>query len=180
MKSFNILCCGAFIFVFNAICATPSLAIDTPSEKENVNAVDFVNEASVNGIAEVEAAKLALQQAKSDQVKTFAQQVIDGHMASNKDLAAIAKKKNLKIADEAELWRRAKLSMLVKQGDNESFDEAYIKSQVKAHQDEIELFNKAAVSRDVELAGFATENIPKLQHHLHFAEQLAKDFEKKE
>jgi len=179
MKTINILCSSVFFIAFGALLTTSSFAKDNMSTQDMSELIDFVNEASVSGLAEVETAKLALQQAKSDEVKTFAQHVIDGHTASNKDLAAIAKRKHLKIADEAELLRRVKI-LKIEQGDNESFDETYIKSQVKAHQDEIELFNKAAVSKDIELAGYATENIPKLQHHLHFAEQLAKDFEKKQ
>ncbi|VXC88950.1 conserved exported hypothetical protein [Pseudomonas sp. 9Ag] len=40
---------------------------------------NFVDEASAKGIAEIEAAKLAMSESKSQDVKTFAQKMIDDH-----------------------------------------------------------------------------------------------------
>lgn len=73
---------------------------------------------------------------------------------------------------------RAKV-MILKHRDGESFDEAYANNQVKAHRDTIELFNKASVSADAELASFAVATLPKLEHHLRAAEALQKAHVKK-
>ena len=145
---------------------------------ENVEAISFVNEASVRGIAQIEAARLALDKSTSAEVKTYAQQVIDDRTAANKELVAIAQKNNLKMVSNSELTSRSK-EFAVKQRDDQSFDEAYARNQVKVLRDTIEIFNKTAVSKDIDLAGFATENIPKLKHHLSFAEQLSNTFDKK-
>lgn len=171
MKMTKVLLMSAFLMSFGTLCNT-ALAKDT------VEPAKFVDEASAAGVAEIEAGKLALQKSTSADIKTFAQEVINDHTAANKELAAIAKKKNLKVATEAELLNKAK-ALILKQRDGESFDEAYAKNQVKAHKDAIELFNKAAVSPDVELATFATATLPKLEHHLHGAEALVKTYEKK-
>jgi len=171
MKLSKILLTGSFLFAFGAVC-------NTAMAKDTVDADDFVEEASAAGVAEIEAGKLALQKSTSGDVKTFAQKVINDHTAANKELAAIAKKKNLKVSTEAELLNKAK-AMVLKQRDGESFDEAYANNQVKAHQDAIDLFKKASVSADVELASFAVATLPKLEHHLHDAQTLAKTHQKK-
>jgi hypothetical protein len=44
--------------------------------------------------------------------------------------------------------------------------------QVVAHEQTIELFQKAANSKDAELKAFAQKTLPKLQHHLKMAREL--------
>ncbi|MDF3012140.1 MAG: hypothetical protein K0Q78_344, partial [Cellvibrio sp.] len=87
-------------------------------------------------------------------------------------LAGIASRKKLEVSDEAELATKAK-KFVLEQRDGESFDEAYANNQVKAHEETIELFQQAAVSDDAEIAAFAKETLPKLQHHLKMAKELA-------
>jgi len=171
MKMTKLFLTGAFLMSFGALC-------NYAMAKDTIDAADFVDEASASGVAEIETSKLALQKSASADVKTFAQTMINDHSAANKELAAIAAKKKLKVATEAELMNKAK-AMILKLRDGESFDEAYANNQVKAHKDAIELFNKATVSQDAELASFATATLPKLEHHLHAAEALAKTHAKK-
>lgn len=171
MKITKLLSASLFLIAFGAACSS-AMAKDT------VDPAKFVDEASAAGVAEIETAKLALQKSTTPAVKTFAQEIINDHSAANKQLVGIAQKKGLKVATEAELTAKAK-TLILKQRDGESFDEAYANNQVKAHKDAIELFNKAAVSPDVDLASFAVATIPKLEHHLHAAEALAKAYEKK-
>ena len=171
MKTTKLFMTGAFLFAFSAVCGT-AMAADT------VDADDFVEDASAAGVAEIETAKLALQKSTAGDVKTFAQAVINDHTAANRELASIAAKKKLKVSTEAELLNKAKAAVL-KQRDGESFDEAYANNQVKAHEDAIALFKKASVSPDPELASFAVATLPKLEHHLHLAKELAKTYKKK-
>lgn len=161
----NILSTGALVCMFGA---TSSLAFAA----DKIDADDFVDEASAKGIAEVESAKLALEKSTSTDVKTFAQKMITEHSAANMALAGIASRKKLEVADEAELTTKAK-KFVLEQRDGESFDEAYANNQVKAHEATIELFQQAAISDDAEIAAYAKETLPKLQHHLTLAKALA-------
>jgi putative membrane protein len=170
MKTTKYLLTGAFLFAFSLVCGS-TMAADT------IDADDFVDEASASGVAEIETAKLALQKSTAGDIKTFAQSIITDHTAANRELAAIASKKKLKVATEAELLNKAKAAVL-KQRDGESFNAAYANNQVKAHEDSIALFKKASVSADAELASFATATLPKLEHHLHQAKALAKTYPK--
>ncbi|QJR81680.1 DUF4142 domain-containing protein [Alteromonas pelagimontana] len=139
---------------------------------DKIDADDFVEDASAKGIAEVESAKVAQQKSSSADIKAFAQKMITDHSAANKELASIARSKNLEISDEAGMVSKAK-KLMMEQRDDQSFDEAYAESQVEAHEDTIELFKQAAMSDDAEIAAFAKKTLPKLQHHLKMAKDLA-------
>jgi len=170
MKKTNLLLTGAFAFALSMV-AGSAMAADT------IDADDFVEDASAAGVAEIETAKLALEKSTAADVKAFAQSIIKDHTAANRELATIASKKKLKVATEAELLNKAKAAVL-KQREGESFNAAYANNQVSAHKDAIELFKKASVSPDAELASFAVATLPKLEHHLHVAQELAKTYPK--
>lgn len=133
------------------------------ADSEKIDDQGFVEEASAKGIAEVETGKLALEKSTSPQVKAFAQSMVDDHTAATK---------KLEVSEDAELINQAKALILKLRGE-ESFDKAYANNQVMAHRETIELFRKAALSTDADISGFATATLPKLEHHLQQAEELA-------
>lgn len=144
------------------------------SVNADVDAEDFVDEASAKGLAEIETGKMALRKGTSQQVKDFAQKMIADHTAANRELSAIAKGKDLDVADDAELMNQAK-AFILKQRDGESFDRAYANNQVVAHEQTIELFREASTDlRDPELKAFVDKTLPKLEAHLRMAQELAR------
>lgn len=155
---------GALVFTFGASSLTFAL--------DKINADDFVDEVSAKGIAEVENAKLALEKSTSTDIKAFAKKMITDHSKANIELAGIASRKNLDVADDAELSAKAK-TLILELRDGQSFDEAYANNQVEAHKTVIELLERAAISNDADLAAFAKENLPTLQKHLKEAKELA-------
>lgn len=171
MKTTKFLLTSAFLFAFGAI-SNIAMAKDT------IDAADFVDHATAAGVAKIEAGKLAIQKSSAPSIKAFAQEVINDHTAANKELTAIAKKRSLKVSTEAELMTKAK-AFVLKQRDGQSFDEAYAKNQVNALNEAIELFTKASISADAELAAFAVATLPKLEHHLMKAKELVNVYEKK-
>lgn len=144
-----------------------NLAVAAPGE-------NFVDEASAKGLAEIETAKLALEKGTAEDVKTFAQKMIDDHTKANQKLAEIAgQNEDLQLSDEATLMDKAK-AMILKLRDGESFDQAYANNQVVAHEQTIELFqNYVEQGENVELKAFAQSTLPKLEQHLEHAKQLA-------
>ncbi|MBH8613693.1 MULTISPECIES: DUF4142 domain-containing protein [Pseudomonas] len=138
---------------------------------------DFVDHAAAGGIAEIEASKLALEKSSSADIKAFANMMITDHSKANDELAAIAKKNDIKVPDSTTLTNQAKEKILDMR--DESFDAAYANNQVKAHEQTIELFKKEAntVTDDkttgaVELKGFAQKMLPGLEKHLDMAKKL--------
>jgi len=135
---------------------------------------NFVDEASAKGLAEIETAKLALEKGTAEDVKAFAQKMIDDHTRANQKLAEIAgQNEDLQLSDEATLMDKAK-AMILKLRDGESFDQAYANNQVVAHEQTIELFRNYAEQGDnADLKAFAQSTLPKLEQHLQDAKQLA-------
>lgn len=132
---------------------------------------DFVDEAAQGGINEVESAKLALEKSTATDVKAFAQQMVDDHTKVNQELMSLAHKLDIKVPDEASLTARAK-KMILEMRD-ESFDQAYIDSQVEAHEKTVALFEKESQSKDdAQLKAFAQSTLPQLRMHLDMAKRL--------
>ncbi len=153
---------GAFALLFG-VAANLALA----AEGEN-----FVDEASAKGIAEIETAKMALDKGTSEDVKQFAQMMIDDHTKANQELAQLAQAKDLEMSDEATLMDKAK-AMILKLRDGENFDEAYANNQVVAHEQTIEMYQDYVESgENADLKQFAQKTLPKLEEHLKKAKDL--------
>lgn len=131
----------------------------------------FVERASASGVAEIELAKLALQKSTQVDVREFAQTMIDDHQRANKELRELAQHTGLTIADEATLTQKAK-AFVLQQEDGESFDVAYAKHQVTAHEETVKLFRLAANSSAKEIKQFAEAKLPTLRYHLTLARGL--------
>jgi putative membrane protein len=138
----------------------------------------FVMEASQGGHAEVAHGKLAQQNAGSPAVKEFGQRMVTDHSKSGAELAAIAKKLDMKVASDMSDKHKAehkKLSALK----GAKFDEEYIQHMVHAHETTVALFKKQAKNGEAkELRSFAEKALPTVEEHLKMARAL-KDSDRK-
>jgi putative membrane protein len=137
------------------------------------SAEEFVEDASAKGLAEIEGAKVALEKGTSQDIKDFAQRMIEDHRAANQRLRDLARQKDLEMSDDASLMAQAK-TMILQLREGESFDKAYANNQVQAHQETIELFrNYVRHGDDQDIKAFAEETLPTLEEHLQQAKKLA-------
>jgi putative membrane protein len=134
--------------------------------------VEFVNEASAKGMADIEASRLAHQKTESKEVKDYTIVVINDRTTANQHLAKIAKQLDLPVAPREEVVDKAK-ALMPEIKDNISFDQAYVDSQVKTTQEAIEQLQQQAQTTDVpQIKAFAEETLPKLQNQLQMARAL--------
>lgn len=161
---------GLIILSFGA--SSMTFAVD------KIDSADFIDEVSAKNIAEIESARLALEKTTSVTITSFAQKMITEHAATNIELSDIAARKNIKVADQAELTEKAKKFILM-QREGQSFNEAYANNQVESHKNLIELYQRASISNDETLAIFAKQTLPRLQQHLKEAKELAVANDKK-
>ncbi|MEO6276631.1 DUF4142 domain-containing protein [Roseateles sp.] len=133
----------------------------------------FLKEAAHAGAAEIEASKLAQAKAKNADVKAFAESMIADHTQVADELKALAATKKVKLPDGPSVSQKAEIK-LIDAGDNDKFDERYAKYfGVKAHQETIELFEKASLeAKDPEVKAWAQKTLPGLRHHLEMAHAL--------
>lgn len=130
----------------------------------------FVEKAASAGNAELQEAQLAQQKASSDKVKDFAQTMVTDHTQMNQQLTTLAQQKGVTVPTDlssADQKQLDKLNGL----DGKKFDRAYMKAQVKDHQDVLKLLQKEAKSgKDPDLKSFADQGMPTIQKHLQMAQ----------
>jgi putative membrane protein len=147
----------------------PAVAADlSPDDKA------FVTKAAQGGIAEVQMAQIAEQKTSNDEVKKFAQTMIDQHTPNNEQLAKLAAAKGLTPPTDPNAMQQKTLTHL--QGlSGAKFDTAYVKIQVRAHTAMLkEMRMEAAHGKDPDLKSFAGETTPVVEHHLSMAHDLQK------
>lgn len=165
----NVLIAGAAIAVAvgaGAVCAVVW-------RKMRPNASTFIAEAYSHGLSEISSAELALQKSTSSNVRAFAQHMIEDHTEINKELQAIAERKNVHLVDTTRLADKTK-AYLLKHKEGQSFDEAYLEHQLKSHQQTLALFRRATNSRDTDIRYFAAVSLNRLNSHLKMAQKLLK------
>ena len=106
-------------------------------------AQDFVTKATVAGKTEVAAGRVALKTSQSDDVKTFAKQMIRDHTKAGNELASLAKGQNLAVPTHIDAQHRAVLGSLRAQT-GAAFDAAYSKQMVADHAEAVASGKKRA------------------------------------
>ncbi|MCF7203326.1 DUF4142 domain-containing protein [Pseudomonas oligotrophica] len=133
---------------------------------------DFVDQASANGMAEIETARMALEKSKADDIRAFAQRMLDDHSKSRQELAQLAKAEKLPLSDDVTLMNKAK-ALILQLRDGDDFDEAYANNQVVAHEQTIDLYREYLEDgKNAGLKQFADTQLPTLEAHLQEAKQL--------
>ncbi|AVP56455.1 DUF4142 domain-containing protein [Pulveribacter suum] len=163
---------GASAPAAGAASGTHAIPTTTDSKPAHADAA-FMDDAAHAGHFEVEGAKLALKRGQSDAVKSFAQRMLDDHMAAAQQLQQLATAKNHKLPDEPSLMQKGKLKLLATH-EGAKFDKSYIDSLgPKAHRETIELFEKGSTkAHDPDVKAWADKTLPTLREHLTLAEQL--------
>jgi putative membrane protein len=143
-------------------------------EREAVpeDASEFATRAAANGMFEVEAGKLAQQQATSTDVKNFAGQIVNDHTAANDELKQLASSLNIALPQSITEDQREKLNDLrEKQG--VEFDKEYMDMMVSDHKDSVGNFEDAAEDAEsADLKNWAAQKVSVLREHHQMAEQL--------
>ena len=133
----------------------------------------FMNDAAPGGMAEVELGKLAVKQAASNDVKQFAQKMIDDHSKAGEDLKALAAQKKVTLSPELLPAHKQLMEKLSKLSGAE-FDKEYVKAMVENHEKDVTAFENAAkTAGDADVKAFATKTLPTLKMHLEMSKSLA-------
>jgi putative membrane protein len=172
----------AIIALGTVFLSTAALA-QSAGEKTGVNSVlgiapkteDFVKEAAMSDMLEIEAAKIAQQKGNSTE-KTFAGQMITDHTKTSSELKGMVSG-DMKSAIPTALddSSQKKLDKL-KDSKPEDFAAVYDPMQVSAHKDATSLFERYAKGGDdPKLKDWAGKTLPALQHHLMMAQDMEKN-----
>src|SRR5438105_2218666 len=101
----------------------------------------FVMEAARGGMAEVELGQLASQKAQSDQVKQFAQRMVQDHGKANDELKSLAQQKNITVPTGLDAKHKATHDRLSKLS-GAQFDRAYMQDMLQDHRKDVNDFRR--------------------------------------
>jgi putative membrane protein len=148
----------------------PVLAADAVKD-----ASDFASKVAVANKFEIDTSQLALKYAKGEDVKKFAQQMIDDHTKAGQDFkAAVAAAKIKEPKDALDATHEAKYIKLRALTTENGFDASYVAEQLAAHKDAVDLFrNYSQNGEPGPLKDFATKTLPTLEHHLKMVQGLS-------
>jgi putative membrane protein len=140
----------------------------------NNTAADYVTNAALGDMYEIESSKLALEKAQSPEVKKFAQQMVTDHTATTKKLKDTVAQANLSLSPPAALdARRQGMIDNLKSASGADFDRAYLDQQTAAHREALTLHSGFAQDGDNDaLKKLAAKTAPRIQHHLDMVKQL--------
>ena len=129
--------------------------------------IEFVLDAAKGGMAEVELGKMAATHAQNDEVKKFAQRMVDDHSKANEQLKAIAEAKGIKLPEgDTDATHKATMRRLEKLN-GAAFDRAYMQMMVGDHVKDVNEFKKESnAGRDPQVKSFASGTLPTLEEHL--------------
>jgi putative membrane protein len=147
----------------NAACAATMGSVDRT----------FAKKAAQGGMAEVQAARIALQRGIDGGVRTFAQRMYDDHTRANRELQRVAMRQGIALPAHTDLSHQMALERLSSLSGSR-FDKVYINDQVKDHVATVALFRREAeFGRNTALRQFAAKTLPTLQSHTRMSYQVA-------
>ncbi|WP_255176068.1 DUF4142 domain-containing protein [Bordetella genomosp. 5] len=151
---------------------TPSVTPAKSDSKLDSADRDFLENAAQSGHMEIAGSKMALEKARNQEVKSYAQMMIDDHTKVGEQLNTLAKSKGYEPPTEPSMMMQAKLKTLGMR--DEGFDKAYLESVgIDAHEDAIKLFEKASQeAKDADVKKFAADTLPALKQHRDKAKAL--------
>lgn len=133
---------------------------------------DFITQAASDGMKEVEMGRLGVRQASNEQVKQFAQKMIDDHGKANDELMTLARSKNVDVSTQMPQDHKSMVEKF-NQLNGADFDKQYIDHMVQDHQKAVDLFDRQArQGEDAQVRAFAARTLPTLRQHLQQAKEL--------
>lgn len=132
-----------------------------------VSTTAFVPQAQMSDLYEIEAGRIAVQRAKSAEVKAFAQRMVDHHtMAASKFSSAVREAKLNAAPPALDTEHLNKLEAL-RTASVTAFDRMYVTQQVEAHETALKLHRTYASGGDkAPLKAAAREAVAMVERHL--------------
>ena len=186
-KSMLIACMASFLLV--VACETKNkmdsneLAEEKNEDKFDDKAeknADFVAEVAKSNLSEIKLSRLAADRAKSNDVKEFANMMIEQHKMLYSENADYAKKNNISYADTIAGNDISGYDALMKEKGSD-FDKKYINTMVDDHKNTIDKFEEVSTSDKYskEVASMATAALPKIRMHYDKAKNIQAMMENK-
>jgi len=145
-----------------------------PAPEEVKTAENFVPMAAISNMFEIESSKLALKNSQDENVRNFAQMMVDDHSAAAEKMKAAVQKSEMDITIPMELdAKHQKMMDQLQSASGDDFNTQYLQMQSQAHDEAIALFT--AYSKNGEegpIKEFAAATLPTLKKHKQMLEKI--------
>ncbi|MBA2340533.1 MAG: DUF4142 domain-containing protein [Pyrinomonadaceae bacterium] len=133
----------------------------------------FMTMAAMSDMNEIMSGRMALERASSDEVKRYAQQMIDDHTRMSDELKALAAAKGVTLPTEVSAKMKRDMAKLQAMSGAE-FDRMYIRTAGdKAHRDTLKEFQReTSRGSDAETVAQARKGEPTVRMHLEMAQTM--------
>jgi putative membrane protein len=122
-------------------------------------------DAAMSGMMEVEAGRLAEQNATNPRIKEFGTMMVRDHTTANNELKSLASAKGMMLPDTLSGKMRAHVEAMRKMT-GKNFDQHYITMMRTAHTTDISKFERTSNSgTDTDLKAWAAKQLPVLRMH---------------
>jgi putative membrane protein len=139
---------------------------------EDKKSGEFLQKSAHGAPMEVELGKLVAARATRDDVRRFAQTMVEDHTREMDELRQLAAKKNMTLDFTPDKEKREKIEE-IKQKSGSSLDTDCVEWMVKDHTEDVDSVKKQAESgTDADVKAFAAKSLPMMQHHLEMARQI--------
>jgi len=128
--------------------------------------------AAQSNMLEIESSRVALEKAQSDEVREFAQKMVDDHTKAGEEMTQAAAGDGVNDVPKSLDAAHEQMLTQLEQASADQFDSQYLQMQLAAHQRAVALFSSYAEQQG-SLADFAEKTLPTLQEHLEQVQQLA-------
>ena len=159
------------LFAATALCAASGFATDKEMKTGGIDET-FIRKAANGGMTEVELGKLAAEKGASHEVKDFGNQMVKDHTKANDELKEVAGKMNVMVPEKVDAKHQAMIAKMSALS-GVTFDKAYVNGMVKAHKEDIALFESAGKEvKSEDLKKFIGNTIPIMKEHLEMIEKF--------
>jgi len=134
----------------------------------------FLAQAVEDAMAMVEMCELALQKSENDELKIFAQQMIDEHGQLGAEIEKLAGNKKMDLPRDVESKHQTALKALAKLS-GQDFDRQFMEHNVKEHENDIKVFQHyAGQDSDPDIRKLADKGARMLEQHLEMARDICR------
>lgn len=159
----------------NAMLGNETLA-DTRTTNDRINDrlnaeqqdqdTQFLVSATKSNLKQIQLAQLAQKNGKTAEVRELGTMMEKAHTQSQKDLTALAQRKNIRIPTSLDDDMKNDYNALLEASEDD-FDKTYTEMMIKGHEDSVQAYEKASSdSMDSEIKNWATASLPEMRKHL--------------
>lgn len=163
------------VFAFALAFTGPVLAQDSSSGQAAMAETpeEFATMAAQSNMLEIQSSEMAMERAQSDDVRQFAEQMVEDHTAMTEQLQQAAQEADVSELPQSLDSEHQQMLDELESASDDSFDSQYMQMQVAAHEKAVAMAENFA-QKDGPLADLAEQSVPKLQEHLAQAQEIAR------